>query len=259
MKLNCPICFNPLFLKEKSFCCVKNHTFDLSKTGYLNLSPTHSAKNSGDDKTMVQARASFLQKEYYLPLKKQLNSIITSLHPSNLVDCACGNGYYTKDFPCDDVVGIDLSKDAILYASKHDKKTQYVISSIFKLPFEDQSVDCITVLFAPIPEEEIQRVLKPNGQLIVVSAAKKHLFELKEILYQDAYYNDELAPLSSLIRSTTTEVKEIISLESQEDIQHLFTMTPYYYKTSKNDKEKLDSLQSLSTTIHFSITQYKKK
>ena len=53
-------------------------------------------------------------------------------------------------------------------------------------------------------------------------------------------------------------MKYQISLENKDDIYNLFTMTPYYYKTSKEDTEKLLKLESLTTTVHFAIEIYKK-
>ncbi len=256
MKLLCPICQQELTLKEKSYLCALNHSFDLSKSGYLNLHIKQSKKTSGDDKIMIEARTSFLSKGFYLPLKEKLNQLIKECQPQTLVDCACGEGYYTKDFPCPDILGVDLSKEAILYASKQDKKNQYCISSIFNLPLSSNSVDCITVLFAPLASEEIQRVLKKNGHLFVVSVGEDHLFELKEAVYDCPYRNPKAELEIDLKLQKTSIVKEIISLSSSEDIQNLFKMTPYYYKTSSSDKEKLKNLSSLSTTIHFVISHY---
>ena len=36
-------------------------------------------------------------------------------------------------------------------------------------------------------------------------------------------------------------------------------MTPYYYKTSKNDFEKLNAYSQMTITADFNITVYKKK
>ena len=53
-------------------------------------------------------------------------------------------------------------------------------------------------------------------------------------------------------------IKDDILLKSKQEIYDLFTMTPYYYKTSKEDTEKLLKLESLTTTVHFAIEIYKK-
>ena len=45
----------------------------------------------------------------------------------------------------------------------------------------------------------------------------------------------------------------MVRLESGEDIQNLFMMTPYYYKTGKSDQEKLAALSYLETEADFAI------
>ena len=39
-------------------------------------------------------------------------------------------------------------------------------------------------------------------------------------------------------------------------LKDLFTMTPYYHKTSYEDKMKLDSVASLTVTAAFSVFEY---
>ena len=42
------------------------------------------------------------------------------------------------------------------------------------------------------------------------------------------------------------------------EIESLFKMTPYYYKTSRTDQQKLEKLNSLTTEIEFCVLVYKK-
>ncbi len=258
MKLRCPICQYPLISDKKTLSCENNHTFDIAKQGYVHLNPTNSSKKQGDEKQMVLARTSFLSKGYYLPLKNVINNLIQEIMPTSLIDLACGEGYYTKDFPCQDILGVDLSKEAISHASKVDKKNQYIVSSIFNLPLDDASVDCATVLFAPIATEEITRVLKSQGHLILVTPGHDHLFELKQVLYSTPYKNDSLVFDGPFKQVNKIEVKEKIHLSCQEDILNLFSMTPYYYKTSLSDKEKLYSYHQLDVSLHFVVYHFRK-
>ena len=48
------------------------------------------------------------------------------------------------------------------------------------------------------------------------------------------------------------------ALESKKDITDLFNMTPYCYKTSQQDREKLEKLSSLTVSAQFSVLTYKK-
>ena len=83
---------------------------------------------------------------------------------------------------------------------------------------------------------------------------ENHLFELKEKIYDKPYKNDEKLPeTKELILKATHKVKEKITLNSKEDIESLFMMTPYYYRTSEKDKDKLNGLDTLEVTVEFVV------
>jgi len=49
-----------------------------------------------------------------------------------------------------------------------------------------------------------------------------------------------------------------IEIHGKEYIEALFSMTPYYWRTSEGDKEKLLKIDSLVTDIEFEINVYQK-
>ena len=49
-----------------------------------------------------------------------------------------------------------------------------------------------------------------------------------------------------------------IILESAEDIQALFAMTPYFYRTGKEQQQRLEVLDSLDTQVDFELLIYRK-
>ena len=53
-------------------------------------------------------------------------------------------------------------------------------------------------------------------------------------------------------------LKYSIRLEDNADIKNLFSMTPYYWRTSPSDSEKLDGLDTLETTVDINFLIYKK-
>lgn len=262
----CPVCKSELALFEKVYRCPNNHCFDVSAGGYVNLlmSRQSSAKRHGDDKLMVRARRDFFEKGFYSELRDAICESVASVLAQNgtLVDVGCGEGYYTaavadRDFR---VFGIDISKDALKYAAKSVKNVSFAVASAFSLPFETESADCILNVFAPSAYEEFYRVLKPEGKLIKAVPLKDHLWELKCKLYDEPYKNkpekrnDELFELVC-----KKELKYKINLCSKEDIANLFKMTPYYYKTGKEDAEKLLADDTLETTVHFGVGIYEKR
>lgn len=258
MNIICPICKEKLFKNEKVWCCANNHSFDIAKEGYINLDITNSSKESGDNKEMVRARTDFLGADYYKFLKDRINELILEYKPNNLVDLACGEGYYTKDFDCLDKLGVDLSKEAIKYASKHDKDSLYVVSSIFKLPIEDNSIDMALTIFAPVAKDEIKRILKDGGYFILVKPDINHLFELKNVVYDIPYLNEiEDIEIDGLELINEIHINNHHLLKNEEII-NLFKMTPYYHKTSKSDFEKLYKINELDVNFEFIIDVYKK-
>ena len=49
----------------------------------------------------------------------------------------------------------------------------------------------------------------------------------------------------------------MMHLTNNHDIVSLFMMTPYYYKTGREDQMKLNSVQTLDTEIEFAILVYR--
>lgn len=271
----CPVCRSKLQLSENggSLICQKEtkpHCFDISAAGYVNLDRSHAG--GGDSKECVRSRSAFLELGYYSPISEIINETVRNilLSESVLIDAGCGEGYYTsalaEALPETKVYGIDISKPAIEHGAKRARRkgfanNLYAVSSIFDLPFPDESVDCITGIFAPCPENEFYRVLRKDGYLVIVAAGKKHLLGLKNALYENVYMNEERSDLPDssgfeLIKKETLSYS--ITLKSAEEIANLFSMTPYYYRTSITDKEKLNSLSSLETEVEIDLSIYRK-
>ncbi len=263
--LACPICKGKLAFCGGSLACngVKRHNFDIAKSGYVNLN-THPS-TSGDDKAMALARQAFLRKGYYLPFAEAVAK--AAGRGKLLVDCGCGEGYYTEK--CADgffaALGVDLSKYALDLAAKSARQNRlcdklfYAVASVYTLPLENGSADCIINVFAPCVEEEYTRVLKNGGRLVVAAAGREHLHGLKSVLYESVTENEERRdyPVNMRLESRVP-VKYEVEIDG-EDIWQLFMMTPYFYRTSKEASEKLKGLNKLSTVLDFEIRTYIKE
>lgn len=256
----CPICSEALSENDTNFHCNNGHSFDKARQGYVNLLISNkSNKNHGDDKLMVKARKDFLDKGYYAPMREKVNEILGT--GNIVVDAGCGEGYYTSLFAENNTVyGIDVSKDAVKHASSRCKNASFAVASLSDIPLPDESVDVIINIFAPDFPDEILRVLKPNGRLIMVSPLENHLFELKNAIYDNPYPNSPQSPeREGFLLKSEHSLKYTIDIDNNEDITSLFKMTPYYYKTSQQDQMKLQSLSSITTKIEFFIAEYTKK
>ena len=259
--LICPVCGQPLEFQKAVARCSNGHSFDIAREGYVNL--LRSSKSGdliGDDKASARCRRDFLNKEYYASLKNALCALFSQRHGS-VLDICCGEGYYTSALagnPNLEVYGFDISREMVRLAAKRGGCC-YFVANLSSIPIADESMDYATHLFAPFQEASFARVLRSGGRLVTVIPGQKHLFGLKQALYDTPYENDEQLPETTTLKLVNTcKVTDHITLCSQEDIQAVFRMTPYYFHTSAQDKEKLLSLTQLDTPVEFLLAEYEK-
>lgn len=267
-ELICPVCNLKLNFCDRVYRCENNHCFDMSKYGVVNLmmSNKSSKKRHGDDKLMVLSRKNFLDKGYYEPICSAVTALAQKHGKKEavLVDAGCGEGYYTKSvadkISAKSIYGIDVSKEALRYFKKRCNNSTAAVASLFKMPIKNESADILLNMFAPAAEKEFARILKRDGILIRTTVLKNHLLELKQSVYDNAYANSEEALELDGFTLVDKEITDYrIKIDNNDDIKSLFCMTPYYYKTSVNDQQKLDTINSLETEIEVVSLVYKIK
>ena len=262
----CPVCGEVLEFSEKSGTCANNHSFDRAKSGYVNLLLSkHMGKSvHGDNKLMVKARREFLDRGYYSPLCERLCDTVVRYagDESIILDAGCGEGYYTsavKKSVSAEIFGIDISKTAVDYAAKRSKDIFFAAASVFHIPVKNFSCDMLITLFAPYCGEEFSRVLKDKGIMIMAIPSENHLWELKKAVY-DTPYKNTVKPyeLKGFDFIGSERIGFDIKLNSPKDIQSLFSMTPYYYRTGRKEQERLENIQSLETQCDFELLTYRR-
>lgn len=260
----CPVCGKELKEDGRSLRCETGHCFDRAREGYVNLIAGTRKKGSliGDNRDMANSRRAFLEKGYFDSLVGELISIIKekNLPCPSVLDICCGEGYYShkiKEALGCKMYGFDISKEMVRLAAKRKNGCEYFVANLSRIPLKDKSIDIAFHLFAPFHEKEFSRIMKDGGTLITAVAGENHLFELKEILYDSPYKNDEMPPeTEALTIKEKRKVTRKIHLSSREDIDALFRMTPYYYRTSDRDKEKLLAFDCLDVTVDFAVFIY---
>lgn len=275
INFTCPVCGQILTLYDFSYKCKNGHCFDRSRKGYVNLFQSKygkASKTHGDDKVMIKARTRFLDEGFYSGLKECVCSLSVKYSPKNsqsprVIDCGCGECYYTDGIfkalcekgKAPEIMGVDISKEAVAAGFKRCRELKLAVGSVFHLPCEDEKFDLLINLFAPFCKEEYSRVLTENGYMIMAIPLTNHLWELKQAIYEKPYKNqvgDYETEGFELVEKR--EVKKVISLENNQQIMDLFSMTPYYYKTSHEDRKKLEKLERLQVQTEFGVLVYKK-
>jgi 23S rRNA (guanine745-N1)-methyltransferase len=263
------VCRSALYKDERSYFCtgIKKHCYDISAQGHTNLCPGKST--GGDDKCAVRSKTEFLNLGHYKPISDKVCEILSELDENNtVIDAGCGEGYYTNNIALKTnahTYGFDLSKEAIISASKSAKRqglqnARFFVGGIYNLPVCDESADAITNIFAPCAEGEFSRILKNGGRLVIVAAGENHLYGLKASIYDEVHTNDERADLPQNMKlEAEYNLSFKIFLGTPEEIRSLFSMTPYSYRTSEKDMQKLYALTSLETEVEVNIYVYRKE
>jgi 23S rRNA (guanine745-N1)-methyltransferase len=268
--LICPICHGALQKDGGCYRCPRNHSYDISRFGYTNLLSGKAAGQHGDNREMILARRRFLDSGAYAPLRDALCEAVKEIHPAGgiYLDAGCGECYYTDGVAealggLDCIgYGIDISREALRAAAIRPSikrgDLSLFVSGVYEMPFADASIDTVINLFAPLAVSEYLRVLKDGGHLVMAIPDKRHLFSLKEVLYdtpkENAVADFALEGFSLL---SASPIETTFTLQGQA-IQDLFAMTPYYYRTPQAGKERLAKLDSLTTKGAFILLLYQK-
>lgn len=172
------------------------HSFDVAKQGYVTLAAGAGLKHKGDDMDMVNARETYLAMGHFAPFVEAVTGAVQDAldsaslaesTPASLLEVGAGTGYYLAH-TLDSIaeargVGLDISPHAAKHLAKCHPRVGAVVADVWeRLPIRDESVDAISVVFAPRNPAEFQRVLAPSGQVIVLTPGAGHLDELREPL-----------------------------------------------------------------------------
>ncbi|RNE48462.1 methyltransferase domain-containing protein [Corynebacterium alimapuense] len=172
------------------------HSYDIARQGYVTLAGGRGLRHSGDSMEMVLARETFLSGGHFAPFVEAVTAGVHQALEDNalplearpvIAEIGAGTGYYLSH-TLDDVdgsrgVGLDVSVYAAKHLARcHPRAGSVVADAWERLPLADESVDAITVVFAPRNPAEFARVLVPGGQAVILTADRGHLSELRDPL-----------------------------------------------------------------------------
>ena len=262
MTLICPLCGSPLTRQERAFVCENRHSFDIARQGYVNLLPVQQKKSlhPGDTREQVVSRREFLDGGFYRPIVENLCATAEGCQ-GPILDVGCGEGYYSTRLAKAlgaELVGLDISKEAVRYAAGRYKDATWLCASAARLPVEDKSVGVLTSLFALTLPEEYHRVLRSDGIFVQVLAAEDHLLGLKGIIYDTLLHKekDSVPSLPGFSLVESRPVRFTFTVEGQQ-VQNLLSMTPHVYRISKEGAERLAKTEVLTDTASCVINLYK--
>ena len=187
--------------------------------------------------------------------------------PLHLLDAGCGEGWYDRCIAQAfaqagsrvQLAGFDIAKPAVRLAAKALPTAQYAVASSFGQPVRSGWADLLLNCFSPFAQEEFLRVLRPGGRMIYVVPGAEHLYQMKAVLYEKPYKNTVQQIAYDGFRAVgEREVSGRITVP-HEQLEALFAMTPYYWKTPRGGAQRLAALPELETEIAFRFLVFEKE
>ncbi|WP_456269680.1 methyltransferase domain-containing protein [Kushneria sp. AK178] len=268
-RLRCPLEGESLSRMDGGWGCPQGHRFDVSRQGHVNLLPVQKKRSldPGDSKAMIAARRRFLEAGHYQGIAGAVSRRILAHAPEHdrlaVLDAGCGEGYYLRALADAGeaqhelaLLGLDISRWAVQAAAGRDKRMQWVVGSNAALPVPDQSLDVVLCMFGFPTPAEFARVLKPGGLLLEVEAGPDHLIELREIIYPTlkAPRQPRQTPSTGFSFDTAETVRDVMSLDSAEQVADLLVMTPHLYRASAEGRAQAEALAHLDATVDVQLT-----
>ncbi|MGL1834471.1 putative RNA methyltransferase [Rhodocyclaceae bacterium SMB388] len=269
--LACPLDGLPLRRSAATWRCAGGHSFDIASQGHTHLLPVQQkrSRDPGDSKDMVAARRRFLAAGHYQPIAAATSRVaLADCPPTKTLSCldaGCGEGYYLRQLAGASVdgrrlalIGLDISKWAVLSAAKQDGRMSWVVGSNANLPVLPATLDRVLCMFGFPVYAEFARVLKPDGQLVMVDAGPDHLRELREIIYPSLKpeRSTDLPTPPGFTHLVTDSVRYRFTLAGRDRIADLLTMTPHLYRASAEGRAKAAALSSLELTVDVRLTRF---
>ncbi|QEM83020.1 putative RNA methyltransferase [Halomonas binhaiensis] len=269
--LACPLDGDPLHRRDGAWCCEAGHGFDIARQGYVHLLPVQRkrSRDPGDSKEMVAARRRFLEAGHYQPIAQAVAQAVLKEAPADralhCLDAGSGEGYYLRELEGaagDDqklaLLGVDISKWAVLAAAKSQKAATWVVGTNAQLPVQTCSLERVLCMFGFPVYTEFARVLKPGGELLQVDAGADHLRELREVIYPTikSPRNEDNSVPEGFTRTSCERLSYTIDLAHAAQIADLLAMTPHLHRANAEGRARAAALESLTVSVDVQITRF---
>jgi 23S rRNA (guanine745-N1)-methyltransferase len=199
-------CGRPLERHGNAFVCPAGHSFDVARSGYVNLLQPQDRRSraAGDSTAALAARAGLFADGISTTIVHGVAARAAALDLDDtplVTDLGCGTGELlaaVARFRPIAGVGNDISPAAVERAARaHPAMTWVVANADRRLPFLDTCVQLVLSLHGRRNPSECARVLGPRGFLLVAVPAPDDLIELRALVDGERVARDRGIPLIS--------------------------------------------------------------
>ncbi len=187
--LLCPVrnCHLALERVERRLFCPRGHSFDVARSGYVNLLQPQErrSKHPGDTVAAVAARRRLHDRGVTGPLLDAIAEMLAA-RPSDIVlDAGCGDGFYLGTLAGRagfDAHGVDISTPAVDAAARRYRGCEWIVANADRfVPYAGGSFSIVLSITARMNAGEFRRVLRDGGRLLVALPAPEDLIELRGV------------------------------------------------------------------------------
>ena len=185
--LLCPVrdCHLPLEREARHLFCPRGHSFDVARSGYLNLLQPQDrrSKQPGDTAAAIAGRRRLHDCGVTGPLLHAVAELTAASPDDVVLDAGCGEGFYlgtlARETGCD-AHGVDISIPAVDAAARRYPACEWIVANADRfLPYADRSFSLVLSITARMNADEFRRVLREDGRLVVALPAPEDLVELR--------------------------------------------------------------------------------
>ncbi len=178
-------CGLPLVREAQRLVCPRGHSFDVARSGYINLLQPQDrrSKQPGDTAAAVRARRRLHDAGVTEPLLRAIAELVAASLGDVVLDAGCGDGFYLGSLAREtgfQAHGIDISTPAIEAAARRYPACEWIAANADRfVPYADRSFSIVLSITARMNAPEFRRVLRPDGKLLVAIPAPGDLAELR--------------------------------------------------------------------------------
>lgn len=250
-------CRLPLVGEERRVVCARGHSYDVGRSGYINLLQPQDRRSSkpGDTAAAVAARRRFFDRGFAAPLVDAITNALPLTAAEAVLDAGCGEGHHLaavhERFGCA-AHGLDISVTAIDAAAKRHARIEWIVANADRfIPFADSSFNAVCSITARMNAPEFRRVLRDGGTLLVAIPAPDDLVELREAILGERVLRDraprtiaEFSPLFSLQRQERISTVAHLDQSAIEDV-----MTSSYRALRNSERARIERIHELEVTL----------
>jgi 23S rRNA (guanine745-N1)-methyltransferase len=187
--LICPVrgCRLELVREERRLVCAKGHSFDLARSGYVNLLQPQErrSKTPGDTAEAVAARRRLHDLGVTRPLLQAMGEMLEARESDVVLDAGCGEGFYLGEMAREagfEGHGVDISVAAVNLAARRYPACEWIVGNADRfVPYSDGSFTRVLSVTGRMNAAEFRRVLRDGGRVLVAVASPEDLIELRGV------------------------------------------------------------------------------